>query len=406
MKKVFSNTLVQVLGKVITVMVALVTTGFLTRRLGTVVYGDFLLIQSLVLVIYGVADMGTGVIGVRELSRKLREKTFSNLLVLRKLLALAALVVMAAGVMTWSPLLELRREVFVAGLMVIAMSFLGDLGILFHTHLRLDLKTILDIGPGVLFLFLLVMWKGELNLGLVILGYLAVRVLIVIGGMVVGDRISKVSFSLRSIDKKSLKRLLTISWPMGVYLLIFTSYDRMVDSFMIRHFLGRDNLAWYGLAYKIYGNLIMPAYFLVNSMFPLLSKNNSEGKGLVKKGLVILLGLVVLGWPLVWLGAPVAINLLGGVNFGPGMIALRWLSLGLGFSYVNHLLGFVIVARDGQKRILGYGIVAALFNITANFFVIPTFGINGAAIVTVMTEGLMMIMAGMFFFQGARKQRA
>jgi len=404
-KKVFSNTLVQVLGKIVTVMVALVTTGFLTRRLGTVVYGDFLLIQSLVLVIYGVADMGTGVIGVRELSRKLKEKTFSNLLILRKLLALGALVVMTVGVMSWSPLLELKREIFVAGLMIIAMSLLGDLGILFHTHLRLDLKTILDIGPGILFLVLLVMWRGELNLGLVILGYLAVRVLVVIGGMVIGDRISRVSFSLRSIDKESLKKLLKISWPMGVYLLIFTSYDRMVDSFMIRHFLGRDNLAWYGLAYKIYGNLIMPAYFLVNSMFPLLSKNNGEGKGLAKKGLAILMGLVVLGWPLVWIGAPVAINLLGGTNFGPGITALRWLSLGLGFSYINHLLGFVIVAKDGQKKILGYGIAAALFNLVANFFIIPAFGINGAAAVTVMTEGLMMIMAGMFFFRRVGKER-
>jgi len=405
-KKVFSNTLVQIFGKVITVTVALVTTGFLTRRLGTTTYGDFLLIQSLILVIYGMADMGTGVIGVRELSRKLKERMFSNLLVLRKLLTLAALVIMAVGVMTWSPLLELKREVFVAGLMVIVMSFLGDLGILFHTHLRLDLKTVLDVGPGVLFLLLLVIWKGELNLGLVILGYLMVRVLIVIGGMVIGDKISRVSFVLRSIDKESLKKLLRISWPMGLYLLIFTSYDRMVDSFMIRHFLGKDGVAWYGLAYKVYGNLIMPAYFLVNSMFPLLSKNDSRQKGLVKKGLVTLMGLVVLGWPLVWLGAPIAINLLGGVSFGPGIIALRWLSLGLGFSYINHLLGFVIIARDGQRKILRYGIAAALFNLTANFFMIPTFGINGAAVVTVTTEGLMMVMAGMFFFRRERKQRA
>ena len=60
------NTAIQVTAKVFMVLVALVTTGILTRKLGVLGYGNFVLINSIFLLLDAIADMGTKIIGVRE----------------------------------------------------------------------------------------------------------------------------------------------------------------------------------------------------------------------------------------------------------------------------------------------------------------------------------------------------
>jgi len=64
------------------------------------------------------------------------------------------------------------------------------------------------------------------------------------------------------------------------------------------------------------------------------------------------------------------------------------------FAYVNHLFGFTIIAKRGQKSILLIGLIALCFNIFGNMYAIPRFGINGAAVVTVYTEMLSAVMLG------------
>jgi O-antigen/teichoic acid export membrane protein len=183
-------------------------------------------------------------------------------------------------------------------------------------------------------------------------------------------------------------------WPMGVYLLVFTAYDRAVDSMMISHFLSMNEVAWYGLSYKIYGNLVQPAYFFVASIFPLLSSPIPGKRKLFFSSLsLIIIGLAITAPLLSWL-APWIINVLGGIEFGPAIAVLRILIFAMIFAYLNHLLGFTLIARGSQKSILFVGTVVLVVNIIGNWLVIPRWGINGAAGVTVLTEALSMILLG------------
>jgi O-antigen/teichoic acid export membrane protein len=400
MKKILANTGVQVLGKMVGIVVGLVTTGLLTRSLGTRVYGDFLLIQSLALVVQSLSSMGTEVIGVREISRR-GDKVLGSLVILRKILGGIAVGVMVGMAWIWTPLREIRGAVMIAGLSLIVVSFLGDLGIWFQTRLKMGWKTLVETLVPVLFLGFLVAGERKGSLVGVMTGYLVARMIAVVVGWKLAWREGWRELFFKKIEASwsQMRKLMKMSWPMGVYLLLFTSYDKMIDSVMIRQFLGRESVAWYGLAYKIYSNLNMPAYFLVSSVFPLLSSSEKkkESKELMLRGLVILLGLVAVGLPLTWWLAPMAIKIMGGAGFEPGITVLRILSLAFSLAYVNHMLGFGIVAQKGQNKILGYGIGAAVFNLAANFLVIPIWGIKGAAGVTVATEGLMMIMMSRFY---------
>ena len=63
------NTAVQTIGKVIMILISLVTTAILTRRLGAGIYGGFVLTTSIFLLLDALADFGSRAIGVREASK-------------------------------------------------------------------------------------------------------------------------------------------------------------------------------------------------------------------------------------------------------------------------------------------------------------------------------------------------
>lgn len=179
---------------------------------------------------------------------------------------------------------------------------------------------------------------------------------------------------------------------MGMYLLIFGAYDRAIDSMMIRRFMGVNEVAWYGLAYKIYASLQQPAYYLVSGIFPILSGNNKNKKGLFwgSAGVLIVGAMTVLVG--VWIFAPIMISILAGNGFEAAVPVLRILSIALVFSYLGHLVGFTLISRDGQRELLGLGIIVLLFNFGANLVVIPRFGIEGAAWVTAATEAISLVL--------------
>jgi O-antigen/teichoic acid export membrane protein len=62
------------------------------------------------------------------------------------------------------------------------------------------------------------------------------------------------------------------------------------------------------------------------------------------------------------------------------------------FSYFGHLFGFSLISRDGQKEMMKLGMVVLFFNLVANLIAIPRLGIVGAAVVTVLTEALGMML--------------
>ena len=179
---------------------------------------------------------------------------------------------------------------------------------------------------------------------------------------------------------------------MGVYMLVFTGYDRAIDSLMIDRFIGVKEVAFYGLAYKIYSNLVQPAYYFVNSIFPLLSGKTENKKTLFKWSVIIVLGVLMIGVPIAYLLAPLAISVLAGSGFDLSVKVLRILLIALVFAYISHLVGFTLIAKGGQKQILFLGIITLIFNFMANLYMIPKFGIVGAAWVTGASEFLACIL--------------
>ena len=227
---------------------------------------------------------------------------------------------------------------------------------------------------------------------LVMVVYLVARLVSLGVGYFLVSSLSNIKIS--KINFGEIKKMWQMTWPMGVFLIMFATYDRAIDSLLIQNYIGAEAVAWYGLAYKIYGAMLAPAYFYVNSIFPMMGKKETNNKKLFTESSVIMAVsslMAVLG---IWLIAPLIIGILGGAAFGPSVGILRVLMVAAIFSYMGHLAGFTLISEGGQKEMLKLGVVALLTNLVLNIILIPRYGYLAAAWVTVLTEaidcGLMM----------------
>jgi len=394
LKKPIWNTLAQVGGKVVTVLISLVTTAILTRKLGVGVYGNFLLITSVFLLFDSVADFGSKVIGVREASRETggkRIEIYVQVAWFRLAASLLGFLIGIGLIILWSGFATVRWAAVVALSMISFTSMAGSLEIIFQTEMKMAVKVLMDILFPLIFVVVLLWWPNQINLLWVFVVYLVAR----IASLGLGwNLVKKIVGQIRigCFNKKFAKSFLKETWPMGIYMLLFSGYDRAVDSVLIRQFIGPEKLAFYGLAYKIYGNLIQPAYFFVNSIFPMMSAKETNKKSLFMKSTWLMVAGILLVAPTVYFLAPWIIQVLAGNQFGESVVILRILLVAMIFAYISHLVGFTLIAKGGQKQMLVIGIISLVVNIIGNLIAIPHFGIEGAAWVTVITEGLASVM--------------
>jgi len=399
LRKSLENTAVQIVGKAVMVIISLVTTGVLTRKLGATGYGGFVLISSLFVFLDSLADFGTKTIGVREVSRTPGKDLMGHIFNLRMTMTTISFVLGLIAVWGWDGLSDFRWEATVALTMIFLTSLGGFMEIIFQSKLRMDLKVLMDISFPLVFLIGLWKWTGEITLLWVMTAYVVARAISLVVGWWLVSGIEKIE--LRKVEWSKVKTIWDSSWPMGLFLIIFATYDKAVDSLLIQHFLGPLEVAYYGLAYKIHGVMLQPAYYFVNSIFPILSNREGKTPGLMKKSLLILLVMVTGGMILVWTLAPWMISVLGGAEFAPSVMVLRTLVFAMLFSYVGHLVGFALIAEGGQKEMLKLGIVALIANLGLNILLIPRFGMMAAAWVTVFTEMIDCLM--MIWFWKNRK---
>lgn len=390
------NTLVQVGGKIVTVFLSLVTTAMLTRKLGPEVYGNFLLITSVWLLFDSAVDFGSKVIGVKEASAKEPDKRNEIYIQVAWFRGITSLLLFLVGLMVilfWSGFDGFEFEALVALMMIGLTATAGSLEIIFQTEMRMDLKVWGDVVFPLIFVIFL--WFSDNNLNLIwIFGvYLLARILSLILSLSFAKKIVK-KIQIVKLNRDFLKKFVGQTWPMGVYMILFSGYDRAIDSVLIKQLIGVKDLAYYGLAYKIYGSLIQPAYFLINSVFPLMSGKTENKRKLFWQttGLMLLGALIVA--PTIYFLSPLIIGVLAGSAYLASVEVLRILLVAMVFAYLGHLVGFTLIAKGKQKLILIVGVISLIVNIGGNLLFILKFGIVGAAWVTVVTEavaGLLMV---------------
>jgi len=410
-KIVFKNTSFQLLGRGVIIIFGLITTSLLTRKLGPNLYGDYVFLNTFFLFLVTLSDWGTPFVGIRELSKAKtqgqKNLVFSNLVILRFLLLLITLSLGLILIITLPLFSSLRSLAFLFLLALIFTNFQVSLTTLFQSFLRFDWQALIQVSnAGLFFLFLIPIFFLP-NF------FLPPRLIGIIWALIIARFLSfllaffkgkKLGVSFVKKSKKTIGYLWKEALPTGGLLFLSTIYDRLIDASFLKSFWGSSAVGVYGLSYKLYGNLVLPAYFLSRALFPFLSQSKKKGKSQAAFKLGItwsLLGALVVVI-LSWVFSPLAIKILGGELFASSVIFLRILSLSLPFTYLNHIFGFSLIAQGRQVLSFKIGLFSLFWNLALNSFLIPRFGSLGAAWVTVSTEALVCLLSFLFL----RKERS
>ena len=203
------------------------------------------------------------------------------------------------------------------------------------------------------------------------------------------------------IDIPLARKLLRKSIPFllyGVLGVIYYNIDTILLSFMTNTAV----IGWYGAAYRIFNTMVfLPSLVIGAVMYPIFSKlsahSQTELKLTVEKSLNFLL----------FCGIPISVglivaapNVVGFLYHRPDFVntipAMQFLAPGLLFLYINSVLTSVMICIGREKRIPLMAGIALVFNLGLNLLIIPLYQQVGAALVTSLTELLLMVFALIF----------
>lgn len=405
-KIIAHNTIYQLLGKIVTMSVTMISTALITRFYGAEGYGAVSLMIGFPALFYMVADFGLNAIATRELSIEDRDiNNYLGNIVLIRLLLSVVLMICASFILLFLPYSHFVKFGVMVGLLsILTTCMIATANIGFQVKLRYDLSNIANSIGSLLFLIIVV-----------VVLYLKVSIIFIVFGFVVNGLVNALfSFyfltklkikPIFSYDTKIIKDLLLNSVPLGL-MFVFSQINFKADSILLSFlplpkFLNLNNIesvGIYTLPYKIFEvSLVIPTFFM-NSVYPIMVKRYSVGKDqlfkIFRKSLVFLFlagifcgisGLVFSDW---------VIEIFGGREFSQSAFVLKTLLAFVFIFYLTQPLAWLIVTLKGQKYLPYIYLFAAIVNLVLNILFIPAYSFYASAFVTWISELVILILLG------------
>lgn len=390
MKKIVAlNTLSQLIGRGISTVTMLIVTLIIARQFGAAGYGDFVKVTTFVAFFYLIVDFGINAIFLQQATRE----SWPALVVLRFVGGMA-LIATSLIILTllpgsasqgYTPMVRLgillfSPTIFLQGLITTANA-------IFQKKLRYDLATwAIFFGSAVT---LLLLWKPT-------------NLLMVIGVVAAGTLVTAIfsfTFASRLVGHirfsptvGQMKRLLIPSIPLGITLLFNLVYFR-ADSVVLTLTRPTTEVGMYGLAYKVFEVVLVFPTLFMNAVYPLMLNARYQFKTILRNSIIFLLIISLVSLVAIWFAAPLLPLIKS--DFAPSIAALRVLSLGLPFFFVTSATMWALIALQKQLSLACIYGVLMIVNVVGNIALVPIHGFMAAAWLTVICEGLVLVLSGL-----------
>lgn len=412
-RKIFSNTVWQVAGKVVVAVLGIVSIKFITNYLSRSEYGEYTTIYDYTALFAIIADFGLFTIALREMAHdeKSTEKIIGNVLSIRTTLAVFALGlgVLAAYLIPAYSGSNIPFGVIIVSIATIITLAAGTISSVLQLHLKMHWASIaLSVGKfitvGYIMAVILYIFPNNPELGFphLLLSW-------ILGGIVT---IFITYFATRKFvkiapqfDFKFWKEVLIKALPYGAALVLGTIYFRM-GTIVLSLYKMKDAVGFWGVPMRFLEILqIIPHYFM-NSVLPILTltiKGNFERSPRIIKyslcamaamSLPIFVGGYIVAYPLTAaVSSPQFLTHYNGADLILGSdVVLKILLAALIFTSLHVVLTYSLVAMGKQIELLWINAVAVIINVVLNLILAPRFGAVGAAVVAAITEMTMFIL--------------
>jgi O-antigen/teichoic acid export membrane protein len=369
------------------------------RNLGAEDYGQYAAVLAFGAMFVFLADLGLSPYTVREVARwrdapdgvERVNALFGDVLLLRFLLSvLAALLLIATAWLTGRPMV-----------MVVAIA-LGTLGLIMYSiqgssDAMLAGFERLDLSAGSKVSYQLVFVLGGAAALLLGGGYYGL-----IGANLLGIAVMTIicwrgAHALRLRPGRAVARnwpaLLRASIPFGIIgFTLGLSYK--FDSVLLNIFRSDAETGYYNAAYNLVFSTVMLSNVINTSLYPSLTRQAVSAPhtltAIYDRALRYLL---VLALPIAVGAATLAdqiVLFLFKAAYLPAVPALQIVIWVVPLMFASEFLGYVVLIAGDERRAARAVIVSTGFNVAVNLLVVPRFGFLGAAVMTVVTEAVLV----------------
>lgn len=412
-RKILGNTAAQIGGKLATAAASMIVIKLLTNYLGLAGYGQYTTVYEFLAFFAIAADFGIFQIAVRDLSQtadgSTRDRIFGNILGLRLLLTVAALVAAVAAVWlipkyaaTWIPL-----GVAVAAATTFFNLVHGTLSAPLQTEHRIQWAVVAQVVGkfvtlGYMAAVILWWWPHDPKTGfLQVLVAGNVGLAVTTGLTWLAAR--RIVATRPRFEWQFWRQVLLRALPYGLAVILGTIYFRL-DVILLSLLRTQTEVGIYGVAMRILENLQMLPVFFLNALLPVLAQQLAAGSTKLQSTLQLAFDfLCLIGLPLLaggWLLARPLTLLISSPAFvgtpgHPGSETALTILLGaMLLAFFSNLFGYTLLAASQQTKLLWINFGAVIFNIISNLIIIPRFGFVGAATTSVISELLVCVAGG------------
>lgn len=404
-RKIFWNTISQIIGKGFIAIIGVVTVKLITGYLGREGYGQYTTAFEFLAFFSIAADLGLYTVGVREMAKDETKipMIVGNILSIRTFLCVLMVVIgsIAAFLIPKYQGSPVPIAVMIVGVAMALNILTSTVSTVLQVHLKMEYNSLASVVGKIITVSYMAFVIYVLHPGIQTDGFYQLIWAGVAGNAVMlaltwyySSKFAKIRYRL---DKEFYKDVFIKALPYGIALVLNTIYFR-IGSVLLSLIKSPDDVGIYGVPMRMLEAVgIIPLYFM-NAVLPVLTKSIQRKDGshqriiqyafdfLVMGSLPIVAGSVVLAYPIVYLiSTPEFLSNVSAGFYGSDIV-LQILIFALAFSFINSLFGFILVADNRQNKILSRNAIGALLTIIINLFLIPWLGVRGAAITNVITE--------------------
>lgn len=384
-------------------LISIVGGALLFRHLGVVDAGRYTTALSLGALVAGFTDLGLTAIGMRELATREGERRAQmarNLLGIRLVLTtIGVILVTGFAYAVYGTLLG--SAVLIAGVGVFVANVQATWAVPLMSGLRLGWVSALDLGrqlASVALIVVLVLVGAQLLAFLTIPLIAAIIVLVPTALLVRGDIPLRPSFELAQW-RALLAPVITYSLAVAAA----TIYFRLAIV-LVSLLASERDLGYFSLSFRISEVLFVIPGLLVGAAFPIFARAARDDPARLGYALarVFEVALITGAWVSLSLaiGAPLAIEIMGGAQFAPAAPILALLGIGLGATFVGSVWAFGLLSLHAHKLILQLTLAVLFGGCAVLVVLIEIDGARGAALGMAIVEVAAAIAGGVLLVRG------
>lgn len=392
------NAVLNVIKQACSILFPLITYPYVSRVLGSTSYGIYSFADSIVSYAVLIAGLGISTYAIREGSpirddQKQINQFSSEIFSINVISTFVAYLLLFLSIFVSTKIMADRNVIFVRSIMIILTTIGVDwINNIYEDFSYIIIRYIVFQTISLVLMFAFVRSTRD------ILIYTFITVIAAAGGNVLNvfyvRKYVRIKFVLKGLSKH-IKPIM-ILFANNIAVAIYVNSDITMLGFYVTN----SQVGIYALASKIYNLAKLMINALIIALMPRLSYIVNDKEKYQRYAKLILKYLVVISLPIVsgfvFLSKQI-IFLVGSEEYVSGALSLSILAFAIigaiGGSFFSNC---ILIEHKEENLILIATSISAFLNIALNFLLIPKFGINGAAITTLIAETIACILEAFY----------